>query len=460
MRRLAESTGIVLMVVVALLIFGLILYTPSRDSGSSQSGTIISSQGEAYTLILDGVELSISSPLIRNKIITVPDQNDPFQVAAFVQREPSFQEFTISAIPYGTRLPSEIFPILENDGPTLIKEMLTDHWEKQGGTVQKGPIASLFGQEVSSTKSIVDVFLTVDKTTTTQIYEWAVEAGDRVWLLRFSQEVDSAGGIEEQIQKDKKGDKLVNLEIISENLDSPSSILNNKLTELKSPSTDSITPGGDLPTPSWWDGECDRNYYYSQTGIYSYPLDGSHRGVQACGPRPWVDDVDDVLVRFYPGAWGEFEFQCVELCMRFMYLAYDIKPYQANGNQVVPHYSGDQLVKVNNGTTGVVPTPNDIISAGPTSTYGHSVVVKESDVDDEGNGTVTVIEQNSSASGIRIYPVTNWNVQSSTTVMGWLHNPNDDTNDIPFPWLQAIIEFITNLINHFRDLFMGIINTP
>ena len=40
----------------------------------------------------------------------------------------------------------------------------------------------------------------------------------------------------------------------------------------------------------------------------------------ACGPRPIADGAPDVLVNFFPGSWGEFDFECVELAMRYLYL--------------------------------------------------------------------------------------------------------------------------------------------
>src|SRR5690348_14727713 len=65
-------------------------------------------------------------------------------------------------------------------------------------------------------------------------------------------------------------------------------------------------------TPSWWDGTCDAG---ANPG--SHPLGASFQGVSACGPGP-VQGGHDRLVRFFPGAWGEYEWECVELAMRYM----------------------------------------------------------------------------------------------------------------------------------------------
>jgi len=132
--------------------------------------------------------------------------------------------------------------------------------------------------------------------------------------------------------------------------------------------------------------------YHDQTGLWSYPLGGSYRGVKACGPRPWADNAPNAMVQFFPGSWGVLEWECVELSMRFLYLAYGIAPYQANGNQVVTNYSGSELIKINNGTPGFAPQPNDIMSSGPDTAVGHTSVVIESNVDSSGNGTITILE--------------------------------------------------------------------
>jgi hypothetical protein len=108
----------------------------------------------------------------------------------------------------------------------------------------------------------------------------------------------------------------------------------------------------DASTPSWWSGDCDVN-----NNPNSYALGASYNGVKACGPRPLFTSQDDYLVHFYSGAFGEYEWECVELVMRYMYLVYGIAPYSSpGGKDVVDNYSGSVLSKVtNNGTS--LPTP-------------------------------------------------------------------------------------------------------
>jgi hypothetical protein len=181
-------------------------------------------------------------------------------------------------------------------------------------------------------------------------------------------------------------------------------------------------PPCDLPAPAWWSGDCDTEDYQPQAGVAAYPLGGSYRGVQACGPRPWADGAPDVLVHFFSGAWGEYEWECVELAMRYLYLDEGVQPYSANGSQVVWNYPGAALEQVANGTAGQAPQPGDVLSAGSTSTFGHSMLVAASSVDASGNGTIEVVEQNASLAGQRTDVVTDWQVQDSPAISGWLHD--------------------------------------
>jgi hypothetical protein len=188
-------------------------------------------------------------------------------------------------------------------------------------------------------------------------------------------------------------------------------------------------PGTDTPlaAPAWWSGSCDSGNYPG-----AHPLGASFRGVDVCGPRPGADGAPNRLVRFFPGAWGELEWQCVELSMRFLYLAYGVSPYGANGKDVVDNYTtsvGGGLTKIWNGIPGNVPAPGDVISFGqtPTSAAGHTGVVALTILDVNGNGTVRILSQNDTVDGWRNVPFTNWSVDGPAVGLGavtaWLHKP-------------------------------------
>jgi len=399
------------------------------------------------TLALDGVELTLSTPFLPSQRIILPEFGDPVQVANIFEKEPVFRSLTITAIPYGRKSSAEVFPIIEPNKTESYLNSLRSHRISQGGNPEPGPTATLFGQEATGIASTVDINIDVFDPKPVHIVEWVVEAGNRLWLLRISQEIQPMDALTSALEDESA--MLVGINLSAENLDVPSTSLESHgATSLPLSTTISES---DLPFPSWWLGDCDLNTYHDQTGIWPYPLGGSYRGVKACGPRPWVDGAPNAYTQFYPGSWGVLEWECVELSMRFMYLAYGVSPYKANGNQVVTNYSGSLLIKINNGTPGFAPQPNDIMSSGPDTAVGHTVVVIDSNVDEAGNGTITILEQNSSPTGIRTLTVTNWEVLSYYTVIGWLHDPNN--GDITPP-TGDILEPIGNQTFHTSSIHL------
>jgi hypothetical protein len=307
--------------------------------------------------------------------------------------------------------------------------MLRGYRQDQDGNPADGPAAQLFGKEVAGSTSVVDLHVSGEELSPVAITEWVAEAGNRIWIVRASQEL--AGG-PVPLQLTSTAQLLSETVLRSKGFQETSTSLAAK--DRRSPIT-GIDPqsdvaqesaASDLPSPSWWSGECDANNYYAATGVQAYPLGAEYRGVQACGPRPWADAAPEALVGFGVGV-GQYEWQCPELSMRFLYLAYGIAPYSAHGSQVVWNYHGDVLDAVPNCETGQAPGPDDVLSYGSTSTYGHTSVVAASDVDEYGNGTITVIEQNSSSTGLNTIEVFDWCVEPSYgSVSGWLHGPPDE----------------------------------
>jgi hypothetical protein len=188
-----------------------------------------------------------------------------------------------------------------------------------------------------------------------------------------------------------------------------------------------LTSTGGIARPPWWKGVCDDQHQHSPA---SYRLGASWDGLLACGPGPNEGGADSE-VHFYSGAWGELEWECVELSMRWMYLAWGVTPYAANGDQVVDNYSspadGPKLDVVQNGTVGVAPQPGDVLElTDPYDSFGHTEVVTSSSVDPQGNGSVEVITQNLDAptNGWYQLGVSDWVVDGEFgTVVDWLHNP-------------------------------------
>ncbi len=204
-----------------------------------------------------------------------------------------------------------------------------------------------------------------------------------------------------------------------------------------------------LPIPSWWNGVCDTNNYSAKIGVPATPLGASYRGVQACGPRPLGNTTLDNAVNFTDAQGnvvgeGEYEWECVELSMRYMYLAYGIIPYNApGGKDVVNNYTtyntNPILQPVSNPTTGMEPQAGDILSYAGTKSNpsGHTSVVMSTKYTSPGNGTITVLEQNFSGSGTQKLTMTNGTIGGDVT--GWLHHTLDITPQTAYPGSKVTI---------------------
>ena len=184
-----------------------------------------------------------------------------------------------------------------------------------------------------------------------------------------------------------------------------------------------VDPSADPPPvrfPPWWSGQCDDNHYSG-----SFPL-SSWDGLTACGPGPNRGGYDAVA-EFFPGAWGELEWECVELSMRWLYLEYGVHPYAANGSDVVANYSpadgGDLQKFANNGSS--VPRPGAVLSLGSVWGEGHTAVVTATHVT-HGVGTINILEQNmNGGNGTNTLEVVGNIVEPdySMPVTGWLQAP-------------------------------------
>jgi len=158
------------------------------------------------------------------------------------------------------------------------------------------------------------------------------------------------------------------------------------------------------PAPSWWKGStCDYTTGHNNSTSHALThteggqtVTTSYRGVIACaGGNGYSTD-------FGSGGTAQFEWECVELVKRYMYLMYGIPPYSADGKDIVNNYSGSIMEKVtNNGTR--LPVPGDILQYDAVSpnnlTHGHTSIVTAVSVSG-GSGTVTTIEQNASSTGV------------------------------------------------------------
>jgi hypothetical protein len=181
----------------------------------------------------------------------------------------------------------------------------------------------------------------------------------------------------------------------------------------------------DVGTPPWWSGVCDDGNYFPATGVHSILIGSAWHGVHACGPVTYKPPFPSHLVHFFTGAWGEFEFECVELVMRFLYQEWGIAPWGGSANTIKNSPPASIDFYINDGIHAFV--PGDILTEESlTQNYsGHAVIITALNLDGNGTGTISILEQNSSSNGSRSLHVTNWGVDpdawTTYRIQGWLH---------------------------------------
>lgn len=312
----------------------------------------------------------------------------------------------------------EALPVAGGVTPQTVLDRAARSWQEQGAQAAGQLTATLFG--VAAVGVTADGVSDRDARRRLARAAWAAEAAGKVWVLTAGIEHDgpATGGI---------WAALTGIELASAPSPGIQSVGARRAAAVSVPMAPADPqPYAALPGPGWWQGDCDDGGFSAALGgIHSYRLGAVFRGVPACGPRPWFGGYRDPLITFFPGAIGEFEWECVELSMRFMYLAYGIQPYLANGWEVVRNYSGSRLIHVVNGTAGSAPSAGDVIAFAATAgnPYGHTAVVIDAQIDQSGNGSLGIMEQNASPTGYERLTVSNWTVYGWAPVRGWLHDP-------------------------------------
>lgn len=407
-----------------------IICSTNIDTVTASSFSCVDKTVQQVDITIDNVNLHICTPFLPTGNFVTSAPGDALQGASSATFNP-FKEFVIESYTFGMRTGGGTSKLkIEPGSDNEIKQRLETTRKQQKGSIEEGPSVSIFGKLVKSNLSHVKLDVDTKGSHNVQIVEWIIENGKRLWIFRISVEENVSNINQQQLLE-----SLAKLDVSSNNPDTPTTITteNQKVTTpLPTPVIRSAVD--DLPQAPWWKdnnsnySDCDDYHYYANSGWHSYRLGGVYRNVPACGPRPIYDNAPDVVVQL-PG-FGEYEWECVELSMRFLNLAYGTLAYNSpGGKDVVNNYpgtSGTTLNKVANGTVGQAPQAGDIISFGATSgnSFGHTAVVIASAVDGGGNGSITIMEQNNSASGSRSLNVTNWVVANATTPYGWLHLPN------------------------------------
>jgi CHAP domain/Putative Ig domain len=153
-------------------------------------------------------------------------------------------------------------------------------------------------------------------------------------------------------------------------------------------------------------------------GVVPAAWSGGGLVVPACGPVPGNGGTARP-VHPYPEALWTAGYQCVEFTERYLYQRYGVTMDVAtNGDQVAAHYAAGYaglFMVIRNGTPHRAPAAGDVLSlsAAPgfdSASGGHSAVVQASSVNQDGDGSLTVVEENADASGVAVLQVSGWRV--------------------------------------------------
>jgi hypothetical protein len=298
-------------------------------------------------------------------------------------------------------------------------------WELESSkgdrNVTAGPSGVFWGEVIPSIQ--IDAQLaTSEGVMRVRSIEWSVEHNNRLWNIVVTWDT--------QLENKNEWIAAVNSFVIEQSshpgVSDNAVDLGSKFLESQALGT-SLNGGVpiDLGAPDWWSGTCNDDNYFPATNAHSFSLGSSWHGVPSCGPRPLTVNTPDHLVTFFDGAHGEFEFECVELVMRFLYQEWGIEPWAGNGNQIMDGYPTDSMIFYTNGTHSIL--PGDILTenASVSNPDGHTAIITAVNLDASGTGTINILEQNMSATGSRSLHVTNWNVDpdaaaSGQTIQGWL----------------------------------------
>lgn len=417
--------------------------------------TILASKTKvAFTL--DGVSIRLDTSFLPGETFIVSQPGQDLQAAIWTTSEPA-GELAIVAAPFGMKPPTENVPPA---GPGLEGKYHEgfDKAREEGevdilARTDQGPTITIFGRSVVG-RAVLAAVPTAGREELTPMLtvEWVAQGGKRLWIVRASHELapgttslDAVGPLLASLASIALTSNTLSLATTLTPTGEPSLLLQELVQAEVAERGDGDMAAlpealraaleSDLQQPAWWNGVCNIQNYRAATGKASFPLGSGFQGVVPCGPIPGPSGE---RVVFFPDAdgdfgpnkhgHGEFEFQCVELSMRYMQLAYGITAYPGNGSQVVPNFrtkskpkDRDKMVIIPNGKFPPAPVAGDILSYGPPTTIGHTSVCIGSNVDSQGNGTITVMEQNNSKVGKQDLKVVNWEVRGSPAVTSFLH---------------------------------------
>lgn len=176
-----------------------------------------------------------------------------------------------------------------------------------------------------------------------------------------------------------------------------------------------------LPWPHWWSGTCNNAGRLLTTG------NGVVGGLEVCAPSG--GGLGGTIQVYFDGEGAE-EWQCGELSLRYMDVAWGVTSYNVNTSNVIaddfPFSRYPSVHEIRNGTVGSYPQPGDVIQmqSYTSGDPGHTGVVESASVDGSGNGSIVMLSENGNTSGRETLYLSNWSVggDGPNYTTAWLHN--------------------------------------
>lgn len=455
-RRCISSQAILGVSLLLSLLFAVILpiVVPSLSHAALAASADRSPRLQEANFTLDGVTVTVRSPFLPAKTFSVSPAGAKTQIANATSADHPYGAIYITAVPFGTKPQSEGVPIAQVGGASAYRASLHQFRVQEGDRPQPGPTVTIFGQHIRGEASLLGIAAPNQHVSSMLVVEWVAEAGSRLWLVRISQERPQS--IADLTAAAPFLTDLRFLTLASTTLTHPSTV-----TAGRAAAVQPLTASSAIDSlPTWWNGyQCDSQHYNSAAGgtWQAHPLGTvAYHALVPCGPRPAtnLDNAPDIGENI--GGVSVWEWECVELSLRYLYLGYGIIPYHGNGNQIVHDYTGSALTKLpydqdpryaptgSNPLTvpiSQLPQPGDVLSlmniysgspAYATGDAGHTGLVNTTSYSGS-SWSFTYMEQNGAKSGYETIHVTvnggNATIQDevissswSQRIIGWLHD--------------------------------------
>jgi uncharacterized delta-60 repeat protein len=414
-----KTTGLPWKALNGVWVLGLLLFPANLGAHPSRLEAECATQVVRLTLANEQIQFCAPTSLPFTAIednLTIP------QVAyAGLNQLDGYATFNIRAALPGAQ-PGPGMPVYMAGQVDAYRQAAHDLAASSSGRVTNADSADLWGEKVPGFQTD-DTLPSPQKDRHFHTVEWEVEHNGRLWVfsLAWDTAIRNAGEWREATNH------LV-IERSTANL--PDTAIDLGRTDSSAPSGLSReTMGGDpvdKGLPAWWEGDiCDDGDYFENTGVHAVPLGLPWHGVYACGTNP-LSAMVNYWVQFYPGAWGQVEWQCVELANRFLYLEWGIPPVQGNAREMKDNLPASMVFYANDGAHPMVPGDILIDDGKNASDSGHAMVITGTHFDGTGEQFVDILEQNSSPAGSRSIHITDGIVDNDAwawgrPVQGWLH---------------------------------------